>query len=392
MEEAKRFSNGKIAGLLMVCILTVGSIFAGMLYLLTNQEKQETARREQIIALNEIANLTKKDGINPAEEEIQQLRNELVKSYGYSNEEIQKIIVTAGVIVVGMILLMFGYVYGTLIRPFRKLEDYAGEVAKGNLDIPLLYERNNMFGAFTWAFDHMRREIKKARSCEKEAIENNKTVVATLSHDIKTPIASIRAYAEGLEANMDTTLERKQRYLSVIMKKCDEVTTLTNDLFLHSLADLKKLQIMEKEENIKEILEEVIEELNGDTLDIVCVSPIHSATVCCDRKRVIQVLENVINNARKYASQSGISVWSVIEKKEQRESQYEIHIKDCGEGILPEDMPFIFEKFYRGKNVAGAPGAGLGLYIVKYIMEQMNGRVMLNNSKDGLEVVLVFNL
>ena len=81
----------------------------------------------------------------------------------------------------------------------------------------------------------MRKEITKARSCEREAIENNKTVIATLSHDIKTPIASIRAYAEGLEANLDSTYEKRMKYLSILMRKCDEVSKLTNDLFLHSL-------------------------------------------------------------------------------------------------------------------------------------------------------------
>ena len=62
-------------------------------------------------------------------------------------------------------------------------------------------------------------------------------------NDIKTPIASIRAYAEGLEANMDTTIEKRARYLNVIMKKCDEVSKLTNDLFLHSISDMEKMEI-----------------------------------------------------------------------------------------------------------------------------------------------------
>ena len=130
-----------------------------------------------------------------------------------------------------------------MLRPFQKLEDFAGQVAEGNLDIPLEYERKNIFGAFTWAFDNMRLEIKRARNAEKAAVENNKTVIATISHDIKTPIASIRAYCEALQAGMDLNPERRERYLNVIIAKCDEVSTLTNDLFLHSLSDLDKLQM-----------------------------------------------------------------------------------------------------------------------------------------------------
>ena len=133
-----------------------------------------------------------------------------------------------------------------ILLPFDKMEIFAGKIAQGNFDFPLNFERSNYFGAFTWAFDSMRKEITKARSCEREAIENNKTVIATLSHDIKTPIASIRAYAEGLEANLDSTYEKRMKYLSILMRKCDEVSKLTNDLFLHSLADLDKLKIKMK--------------------------------------------------------------------------------------------------------------------------------------------------
>ena len=121
-----------------------------------------------------------------------------------------------------------------MLRPLNKISKYTAEIAKGNLDIPLSYERGSEVGEFSWAFDSMRQELRKSRASEKEAIENNKTVIATLSHDIKTPIASIRAYAEGLEANMDSSPEKRAMYLQTIMKKSDEVSKVTDDLLLHS--------------------------------------------------------------------------------------------------------------------------------------------------------------
>ena len=115
-----------------------------------------------------------------------------------------------------------GYVYFAILRPFEKMKAFAGKIARGDFEDSLRYERSNYFGEFTWAFDSMRTEIIKARACEKEAIENNKTVIATLSHDIKTPIASIRAYTEGLEANMDTTdLEFQHRKSGSQDYKCN---------------------------------------------------------------------------------------------------------------------------------------------------------------------------
>ena len=205
--------------------------------------------------------------------------------------------------------------------------------------MPLNYERTNYFGQFTWAFDCMRKEITKARSCEREAIENNKTVIATLSHDIKTPIASIRAYAEGLEANLDSTLERREKYLRVLMRKCDEVSKLTNDLFLHSLSDLDKLKINLEEFEIVECVQEAVEEMATEQGDLIFEKPGFQMMVQADKNRLVQIMENLINNGRKYAK--SMIVISLVAKNE----LVEIHVRDYGAGILDEDMPFIFDKF-----------------------------------------------
>jgi len=345
----------------------------------------EHKNREQILALNEIEKLTEINGKSAAKEQIATLQQTLMKNENNSKEFIKPylswvLFFYSGCII--FVVILFVYLYCVLLRPFEKLEHFAGEIAKGKMDIRLDYERGNFFGAFTWSFDHMRKEILKARACEKEAIENNKTVIATLSHDIKTPIASIRAYAEGLESNMDSSAERRQRYLSVLMKKCDEVTKLTNDLFLHSLSDLDKLQIQAQPMELSELIAQTVEDMLGDQKDIVIHGTIAKKWINGDRKRLEQVLENVINNARKYAL-APITVWTNMS-----DSVYELHIKDGGKGILPEDYPFVFDKFYRGKNVEGKPGSGLGLYIVKYIMNQMDGEVVLQNKSDGLDVIL----
>ena len=98
------------------------------------------------------------------------------------------------------------FIWISVIKPFHKLERFADSLAAGEFDEALDYQRTNYFGKFTWAFDSMRREIIKARSCEREAIENNKTVIASLSHDLKTPVASISAYSEARVAIIETRL------------------------------------------------------------------------------------------------------------------------------------------------------------------------------------------
>ena len=286
------------------------------------------------------------------------------------------------VLTIFFMMMVFLYVYINVLKPFDKMKDFAAEIAKGNFNVPLKYERSNYFGAFTWAFDSMRKEIIRSRAAEREAIENNKTVIATLSHDIKTPIASIRAYAEGLEANLDKSPERRRRYLEVLMRKCDEVTSLTNDLFLHSLSDMGKIEIKPEQLELTSFMEQTVSEIAAERGDVSFRKPGFSPIVYADKKRLTQIVENLINNSRKYAkTEINISMTEA-------DGAVEIHFRDRGEGIPDEDVPFITDKFYRGRNCGNENGSGLGLYIVKYITEQSGGELELKNLNPGLEVTV----
>ncbi len=367
----------------------IGSV-TFLFYRSISSKGSEAHTREQLVALNEIEQLALQTTKNPDETSTTRLHtavkalheNIANNSYGGYIKQQQGVTLILGGICIVFLLVVLGYVYRAILHPFDKMKDYAEEIASGNLELPLNYERSNYFGAYTWAFDHMRHEIVKARACEKEAILNNKTVIATLSHDIKTPIASIRAYAEGLDANMDTDMEKRRHYTSVIMSKCDEVTKLTNDLFLHSLSDLHKLKMEYTNVQMQPFLETFCKENGTGEGQVIPVGLIPSAELCIDQKRIEQALENLTNNAKKYA-RSRIELSATVQDK-----HYEIHIRDYGPGIPNEDMPFITEKFYRGHNVENQDGSGLGLYIVSYIMQQHSGTLNLINDADGLEAVL----
>lgn len=371
-----------------------------------NQALGHKNNGETIVALNEVEQLLMEEdyesgyGSLRAKEKLDSLIDDLQKdSIAISSDDTYIIIFY--VLTVLCITAAYLLIYILVLRPFGRLEGYAAEIATGNLDKDLKYERVNVFGEFTWAFDHMRREIRKARQCEQEAVENNKTVIATLSHDIKTPIASIRAYSEALAENMDSTPERRRRYIDVIIKKCDEVTKITNDMFIHSLHDLDKLVIKKEDVKIHEVIEETVEAMKGNSADII-LGDRKECRIKGDAGRIAQVIENLINNARKYTdgkiyidtdfvTPDGDIVPEETDYHNLSDDLgYMISVKDEGHGIPPEDMPFIFDKFYRGKNHGDEPGAGLGLFIVKYIMEQMDGRVDLVNQEDGLLVKLVF--
>lgn len=374
-------------------LINITIIFISIISIITflslrknNIEENNLSKGRQLIYINEIRKELEEDNvknetltkaINNLEEEVSLFDNSKSnKSYIFYEY----------IIIIAFILIIFGYTYFAIVRPFEKMEKFAEEIGKGNFDIKVDYEKNNLFGAFTWSFDHMRREIIKARSCERAAIDNNKTVIATLSHDIKTPIASIRAYAEGLEAGLDYNVERRNKYINVIIRKCDEVTKLTNDLFLHSLSDLEMLKINTEEVEISELIKNSLKELIEEEKKVSIIGNMPKALLDVDVKRFNQVLENIINNSNKYAKGSKIEVRAEINK-----DNYIIKIKDFGEGIKDKDLPFIFNKFYRGENALEKQGSGLGLFIVKYIMNQLNGDVEVYNN-NGLEVKLILPL
>lgn len=352
-------------------------LFGGF-YLSSKDTDTDDELSEYIVALNEINRLNESENFRLANEKIIALQ-ENIRNKENLQKGVNVIPILCG-ITVFLFAAVFGYIYFAILRPFEQMKVFAEKISMGDFNVPLNYERSNYFGKFTWAFDSMRNEITKSRASEREAIENNKTVIATLSHDIKTPIASIRAYAEGLSANLDSTYEKREKYLSVITKKCDEVSRLTDDLFLHSVSDLDKLKISLKRIEICGFTESVINEISAEREDIIFIRPDFAAFVSADKNRLTQLCENIINNARKYAK-TNIEVFFTMETE-----NVIIHFRDRGKGIPDENMPFIFDKFYRGNNCGSEQGSGLGLYIVKYIAEKMGGRAVLQNHTVGLEV------
>lgn len=348
------------------------------------------------VTLNEIkhrvAEVSNNSGSKEDTEKLRKLIDnnliqELVKSTDleYIGDKITLYILSIGIIMLIFLVLLFLYLHKRILKPFEDLEDFAKLIAIGKFDISLNMERKNIFGDFTKAFDIMRNELKLSKEREEESVDAKKTLIATLSHDIKTPVASIRAYAEGLSSGMNLSEERKEKYLNVIIKKADEISKLTNDLFLHAISDMEKMEFKIKKYDSKEILEEILFPLYiqyNQKLKVIQAIP--NKILLTDKLRLAQVFNNIISNSAKYSEGSEIEI-SFCENEEYLECIF----KDHGKGVFPEDMPFLFDKFYRGKNTdkLKIPGTGLGLYIVKYIMETTNGYV---NAKtlEGFEVTI----
>lgn len=281
-------------------------------------------------------------------------------------------------------LSMAGYaawLHRKLIKPFETMEDFAKQVAMGNLDIPLDMDRENAFGAFTQSFDLMREELKKARLREEEAVRSRKELIAQLSHDLKTPVASIKAMAEFME--LSAADEEQKMTAGAINAKADQIDGLVSDLFHAALEELEHLEVSMEEVSSEELLRMIRE---ADYRHLVKSAEIPEGVIRMDSLRVSQVIGNVISNSYKYAG-TVITVQGFFEKVAEKDFLV-LEFSDQGGGVPEEELELILEKFQRGSNSAGKEGAGLGLYISSRLMKKMEGDLSCRNRADGFTVTL----
>ncbi|HEY5584533.1 MAG TPA: HAMP domain-containing sensor histidine kinase [Ruminiclostridium sp.] len=278
-------------------------------------------------------------------------------------------------------VLMLGYFFyleRKVFMPFHKLKQFASSIASGNMDAPITMDNENVFGAFTESFDLMRDALQTAKRNEYLANKSKKELVASLSHDIKNPVASIKAICETMALKSD------DKHIITIHQKAEQIDRLISDMFHSTLEELGELKV-KNEEFTSDILLEVIENSNYyHNINIVSKPP--ECIILCDKLRLTQIFDNLVGNSYKYAG-TDINISFQLDS-----THLQIRIKDFGKGIQEEELPLVWEKFYRGKNSEGKDGAGLGLYISRLFIEKMGGQIECLNQQDGFLVKLELKL
>ena len=284
-----------------------------------------------------------------------------------------------GLSLMGVILYL--YCEQKLFQPFRKLQTFAKQIAAGNLDIPLEMDKDNLFGAFTESFDLMREELRVAKENEQLANKSKKELVASLSHDIKTPVASIQSAMDLMLLKAEDERDRKQIF--AVSVKLEQINTLITDMFHATLEELQVLKVTPVETLSTDVLEFIH---HADYESRVAPFKIPSCLVLADPMRLQQTFDNIISNSYKYA-ETDIYVNSFLE-----DEYLIIAIQDFGAGVPGGEIPLLFNKFYRAKNAEKSAGYGLGLYLSKYFMEHMEGNIICENLADGFVVKLKLRL
>lgn len=364
--------------LIVLFVVSFGGIFLAF--------RKEAAPTPDMIAVNDIVMsvMESEDQTEAAAyvaEQLTQVFEDMDTERRNRDMEVQRFLyIFIGVCVISSAVLIL-YCERSVLMPFRKLQDFARHIAAGNLDISLTMDKNNLFGAFTESFDLMREELHRAQENERNANRSKKELVASLSHDIKTPVASIKAATEFMLIKERDEAEIKQ--LEKIGAKAEQINTLITNLFHATLEELQELSVVATEVH-STIIPGIIQ--NADYEGRVTPFFIPSCIISIDLLRFQQVLDNVISNSYKYAD-TDIVIQAAFD-----EQFLVIDIMDFGDGVSEKDLPLLFHKFYRGENSDGKSGYGLGLYIAKYLMEQMGGTLQCENRIDGFTVRLTLRL
>ncbi|MBC3886738.1 sensor histidine kinase [Acetobacterium paludosum] len=311
---------------------------------------------------------------------------------GSEEEMMKNNLLTMITVVFLMVLIMvdvvLGMVHFSILRPFGIMKQFAQKIADGDLEFRLPMDRGNYFGAFTESFDLMREELRKARQGEYEANISKKELVAELSHDIKTPVATIKAICELLKVKLggvkfdaqageaaETTIAESMEKIAVIHSKADVIDALISNLFHATLEELEMLKVNVSEQPSTVIIQMFKEMDNFGKIRFK--NDLAECLISCDPLRLGQVIDNIISNSDKYAG-TDIDIWFDLD---QTEKYLKVKIRDDGDGVNPDEWPLVCEKFFRGSGeaVQNTPGSGLGLYLARQFMEGMGGSIRCYN-------------
>jgi histidine kinase len=291
--------------------------------------------------------------------------------------------------------LLTYYVSKSIIKPINRLKAAAEKIGQGNLDDPLVVKGKDEISQLTSTFEEMRRQLKHSTEIQKQYEHNRKELIAHISHDLKTPITTIKGYVEGIRDGVANSAEKQERYLQTIYQKSVDLDHLIDELFLYSKLDLKKLPFHFIKFDMKNYLLDFAEELTFEfenrniKLDF-SYDENKSYEINADPEKLKRVFSNIIENSLKYmdkvSGEIGITLTSTSH-------EIIVSISDNGSGIAKESLPYVFEQFYRAEQSRNKQtgGSGLGLSIARMIMEEHGGTLKVESELgEGTTIHIIF--
>ena len=299
-------------------------------------------------------------------------------------------VVTIIVMLIGSQLLT-QKIISHIMKPIKQLMDAASRIKEGDLTQDVVYDDTDEFQTVCVSFNQMQHHLYEEKK-KNETYEKARTdMISGISHDLRTPLTSVKGYIKGIKDGIASTEEKKNQYLDIAYAKACEMDVLLQRLFYFSKIETGNMPLFKKKVSLKKVIEGFVlensEELQnrGVTMQLSVLGDEHD--VMLDTDQFVRVLSNFVENSLKYAGSENLKL-SIFLK---REGKNEIlSFEDNGNGVEAEALPRIFEQFYRvdeSRSKKNSEGNGLGLYIAKYIVEAHGGTIQAQNH-NGLQMII----
>ena len=289
--------------------------------------------------------------------------------------------------------LLVYWIYRTVSIPLAKLQKAARNIKEGNLDFEIKADADDEIGQLCQDFEEMRLRLK-ANAEEKVAFDKeNKELISNISHDLKTPITAIKGYVEGIMDGVADTPEKMDRYIKTIYNKANEMDLLINELTLYSKIDTNRIPYnfttISAQQYFIDCAEDLYMELDSKGVRFEFRNYMEEdSKVIVDPEQLRRVINNIISNSLKYMDkEQGIITMNVRDVGD----FIQVELGDNGKGIAAKDLPNIFDRFYRtdASRNSSKGGSGIGLSIVKKIVEEHGGKIWAT-STEGKGTVMYF--
>ena len=304
-------------------------------------------------------------------------------------------ILTATIILVFTALSVGLWIYRSIAVPLVKLRKATQNIKEGNLDFVLEVEGNDEFSQLCQDFEEMRKRLKESTEEKILMDKENKELISNISHDLKTPITAVKGYVEGIMDGVADTPEKMNRYVRTIYNKTNEMDHLINELTFYSKIDTNRIPYTFSKLNVEDYFSDCAEELGLEMetkgIELVYANYVEKdVQVIADGEQIRRVIHNIVSNAIKYMEKPK----GIIQLRVKDVGDFiQVEIEDNGKGIAAKDLPYIFDRFYRtdvSRN-SSKGGSGIGLSIVKKIMEDHGGKVWAT-SRLGIGTIMYFVL
>lgn len=265
-----------------------------------------------------------------------------------------------------------------IIRPITDLTKETEKLRIGELETAITDKGYGEVKELRSAIEQLRLQLKNSIYYQQKVDENRKFLISSISHDLKTPVTSIRGYIDGVLDGIADTDEKRQYYLSRAIEKTKIINTMIEDLLLYSKLDLNQMTFEKENVNIVKYMESCMddssEEFIRENKKIIFENNLSNPYfVIIDIAKFKRVLQNIMDNAKRNIEKQTGQLKIILRETN---SSVLVEFKDNGKGINKQDLPYVFDRFYRADIAREVKGSsGLGLAIAKQIVEGLNGRI-----------------